>query len=48
MFGLLPERPAIQAYVARFNARPAVARLQAKDADLVVRQGADRGEPAGQ
>jgi glutathione S-transferase len=39
MFGLMPERPAIQAYVARFNARPAVARAQAKDAELAARQG---------
>jgi glutathione S-transferase len=38
MFGLIPERPAIQAYVARFNARPAVARAQAKDAELAARQ----------
>jgi len=37
MFGLIPERPAIQAYVARFNDRPAVARVQAKDAELAAR-----------
>jgi glutathione S-transferase len=39
MFGLIPERPAIQAYVARFNARPAVARAQARDAELAAQQG---------
>ena len=34
MFGLVPELPVIQGYVARVNARPAVLRARAKDAEL--------------
>ncbi|MBA3588351.1 glutathione S-transferase family protein [Methylibium sp.] len=34
MFKLVPELPEIAAYIARFNARPAVARARAKDAEL--------------
>src|SRR5437899_11128076 len=39
MFGLLPASPRIQAYIDRVNARPAVARVQAKDAELAAAQG---------
>jgi glutathione S-transferase len=38
MFGLIPERPAIKAYIERFNARPAVARVKAMDAELAAKQ----------
>jgi glutathione S-transferase len=38
MFGLIPERPAIKAYIERFNARPAVARVKALDAELAAKQ----------
>ena len=34
MFGLVPELPVIQDYVARVNARPAVLRARARDAEL--------------
>ena len=33
-FGLVPELPVIKAYVARVNARPAVLRARARDAEL--------------
>jgi glutathione S-transferase len=33
-FGLVPKLPVIEAYIARHNARPAVARVQARDAAL--------------
>ena len=39
MFKLVPELPAISAYMARVNARPAVARARAKDAELAAAQG---------
>lgn len=35
---LLPELPVISAYVARHNARPAVARVKAKDAEIAASQ----------
>ena len=37
MFGLVPELPVIKAYIERVNARPAVARARAKDAELAKR-----------
>ena len=33
-FGLVPELPVITAYIERVNARPAVIRARAKDAEL--------------
>jgi glutathione S-transferase len=38
-FQLVPALPVIQAYVDRANARPAVARVRAKDAELAAAQG---------
>jgi glutathione S-transferase len=38
MFGLIPERPAFTAYIERFNARPAVARVRAMDAEMAAKQ----------
>jgi glutathione S-transferase len=38
MFKLVPELPEIAAYAARINARPAVARMRAKDAALAAAQ----------
>ncbi len=38
MFRLVPEMPVISAYMARVNARPAVARARAKDAELAAAQ----------
>jgi glutathione S-transferase len=38
MFKLVPELPVITAYMARVNARPAVARARAKDAELAATQ----------
>lgn len=40
MFKLVPETPEIAAYLARFKARPALARTQAKDAVFAQRQAA--------
>ena len=40
-FGLVPELPEITAYLARFNVRPAVARAQARDAELIAAQSGD-------
>ncbi len=37
-FGLVPERTEIRAYIERVNARPAVARVKAKDAELAAAQ----------
>lgn len=37
MFKLVPETPVITAYIGRINARPAVARAKAKDAELAAR-----------
>jgi glutathione S-transferase len=37
MFKLVPETPVVAAYIGRINARPAVARAKAKDADLAAR-----------
>ena len=39
MFKLVPELPVLTAYMARVNARPAVARVRAKDAELAAAQG---------
>ena len=39
MFKLVPELPVLTAYMARVNARPAVARGRAKDAELAAAQG---------
>ena len=39
MFKLVPELPVITDYMARMNARPAVARARAKDAELAAAQG---------
>jgi glutathione S-transferase len=39
MFKLVPELPEITAYIARFVARPAVARARAKDAELAGSKG---------
>jgi glutathione S-transferase len=44
-FKLVPELPEITAYLARFNTRPAVARAQAKDAELIAAR-SDGAEPA--
>ena len=38
MFKLVPEVPVIKAYIDRVNARPSVARMRAKDAELVAAQ----------
>lgn len=38
-FKLVPELPEISAYIARFQARPAVARARAADAALAAAQG---------
>ena len=38
MFKLVPELPALTAYMARVNARPPVARVRAKDAELAAAQ----------
>jgi glutathione S-transferase len=42
MFGLVPETPMTKAYMARFNARPAVSRVRKLDADLAAGQNAAR------
>jgi glutathione S-transferase len=39
-FKLVPELPEIMAYIARFNARPAVQRVAALDAGLAAAQAA--------
>ena len=39
MFKLVPELPVTKAYMDRVNARPAVARARAKDAELAAAQG---------
>lgn len=39
-FQLIPERPAIKAYIERFESRPSVARVKAIDAELSARHGA--------
>ncbi|MBV9815342.1 MAG: glutathione S-transferase [Alphaproteobacteria bacterium] len=36
MFKMVPELPVITGYIGRFNARPAVARAKAKDAELAA------------
>jgi glutathione S-transferase len=40
MFKLVPELPVIAEYIARWNARPAVARVKARDAELAAGHGA--------
>ena len=40
-FKLVPELPEITGYLARFNVRPAVARAQARDAELIAAQSGD-------
>ncbi len=37
-FKLVPELPVLQAYMARINARPSVARARARDAELAIAQ----------
>ena len=39
MFQLVPEMPVIRTYIDCINARPAVARVNAKDAELAAAQG---------
>jgi glutathione S-transferase len=39
-FKLVPALPVIQAYIARWNARPVAARVKARDAALAAGQGA--------
>lgn len=39
MFGLVPAMPVIKDYTDRWNKRPSVARVRAKDAELVAAQG---------
>jgi len=36
MFKMVPELPVITDYIGRFNARPAVVRAKAKDAELAA------------
>jgi len=38
-FKLVPALPVIQSYIARWNARPSVARVKARDAELAAAQG---------
>jgi glutathione S-transferase len=45
MFKLVPELPVIKAYVERANARPAVARARARDAELAAAQSAAAAAP---
>jgi glutathione S-transferase len=45
-FKLVPELPEITAYLARFSARPAVARAQARDAALAAVQSNEAAPPA--
>ncbi len=40
MFQLVPELPAIKAYLERYHSRPAVQRARAKDAELAAQQAA--------
>ena len=42
-FPLVPLTPVIQAYLDRFNARPSVARVKARDAALAATQAAAQG-----
>lgn len=42
-FKLVPERPEIAAYLGRFSARPALARVEARNAELLAAQEAARG-----
>lgn len=46
MFKLVPEEPAIKAYVQRIGARPAVARVRAADAALAAEHEAEAASPA--
>ena len=45
MFKLVPELPVIKAYITRINARPAVARARARDAELAAAQSAAAAAP---
>jgi glutathione S-transferase len=45
-FKMVPELPETMAYLERFNARPAVARAQARDAELATSQSGDAAPPA--
>lgn len=38
MFKLIPLSPVIQSYIERIGARPAVARVKAKEAELAAKQ----------
>ena len=38
LFGILPKRPEFTAYIARLEARPALQRANAKDAELAAAQ----------
>ena len=42
MFKLIPEHPAIVAYVERHNARPSVARIKARQEEIVTQLKAQR------
>ncbi|MDA8248507.1 MAG: glutathione S-transferase family protein [Rhodospirillales bacterium] len=45
-FGLVPETPEVAPYIARFNARPAVARATARNAELAAAQQQASAGPA--
>lgn len=38
-FGMMPKTPEVEAYVARFGARPAAARVTALDAEILAKRG---------
>ncbi|MBP1850641.1 glutathione S-transferase family protein [Rhizobium halophytocola] len=46
MFGLVPERPAIKAYIARMTGRPAFQRVAAEDAALAAQHQAEADKAA--
>jgi glutathione S-transferase len=43
-FGIVPRLPPIQAYIERFNARPAVAKVRALDESLAARKSAEQAQ----
>jgi glutathione S-transferase len=43
-FGIVPRSPPVEAYVERFNARPAVAKVRALDESLGARQSAEQAK----
>jgi glutathione S-transferase len=45
-FKLVPELPEITAYLSRWNSRPSVARVEAKDAELTAQHEAAAGTKA--